>query len=103
MPRKTRPVALAVHRNTLEHRRKREMAKHASTLIGGSIRETDIRAYAFVGLTADGGAICWWDTGGVIPLFAFTDVMASMLRKNIAESGVDEEWKPGLSQGARNT
>lgn len=95
---------LSVHRNKVEARRKRELAADVDNRVGRMVRECDIRAYAFVGIAADGKAYALWDTGAVLPLWAFADTVATILRTDIQDSNVADDWRPNLrSQGEHAT
>lgn len=66
------------------------------------VREQDIRAYAIVGLAADGSAHAVWDTGSVVPMWAFTDVVSAVLRRSI-ENNIDviaEDWRPEITRAS---
>lgn len=63
-------VQLSVHRNKLESRRKRALAKELQRDTEKLVRENDIRAYAVVGIGADGKAYALWDTGAILPMWA---------------------------------
>jgi hypothetical protein len=90
-------VDLAVHRNTIEARRKRELARDVAGRTLKLARDNDIRAWAFVGLDAKGKAHALWDTGAILPLWAFADTIGNALRRDIEESGVAEDWRPALT------
>ena len=92
-----KPLSLSVHRNGIEARRKRELAGRLSRQIPDLVKGADVRAYAFVALDSEGKSRCLWDTGGIVPLWSFADMVGAMLRRDIEESGVDEDWKPSLS------
>lgn len=89
-------TSLAVHRNTVEARRKRELAKDLQKRTEKMVRDHDIRAYAVVGIGADGKAYAVWDTGAVLPLWAFADTVSTILRNDIACSKVVDDWRPNL-------
>lgn len=91
-------VSLSVHRNTIQGRRKRDQAREASAVVRDIMRQEDIRAYAFVGISADGKAFAYWDTGAVMPMVAFPDVVRGMLHESIIESGVKEDWRAPLER-----
>lgn len=93
-------VNLSAHRNTLEGRRKREAAKAASGKVLGIMRQEDISAYAFVGISSTGDVFATWDTGAIMPMVAFPEVVRSMLAEDMAQSGVQDDWKAGLKRGA---
>lgn len=96
MPAKSPVVHLTVHKNTIERRRKRLLAREMAAAAGDMARERDIRAWAIVGLGADGRAYAAWDTGAVMPKWAFAATMADILRCDVNESETEEDWKPPL-------
>ena len=65
------------------------------------IFENDIRAFAFVAIDADGKAYAQWDTGSIIPMWSFAPTVAEILRQDVVNSGVEETWKPNLSERGR--
>lgn len=91
------PVKLSVHKNTIEGRRKRLLAKELKTRTEMLTRNNDIRAYAIIGIAADGKAYALWDTGGVLPMWAFADTVSHVLREDIRNSGVKDDWRPSLA------
>lgn len=90
-------ASLSVHRNTVEKRRKRELAHEVETLARDMVRDRDIRAYAIVGIGADGRAYCRWDTGAIMPMWAFADTIGNALRRDMEDSDVEEDWRPALT------
>lgn len=88
---------LSVHRNKVESRRKRELAKELQSRTEAMVRENDIRAYAVVGIASNGKAYAIWDTGAILPMWAFADTFATTLRRDIEDSGVEEDWQPNLT------
>lgn len=97
MARTTKPVQLAVHKNTVEGRRKRALATELRSKAERLTRERDIRAFAIVGIAADGQAYAFWDTGAVLPLWAFADTVANVLRTDIQNAGIEDDWRPALT------
>lgn len=95
MPSKT--VSLHVHKNKIESRRKRQLAKCLQRNVEALVREEDIRAYALVGINSQGKAFAMWDTGAVLPQWAFADTVAGILRKDIEDAAVEEDWRPSLT------
>lgn len=93
---KSRPINLSVHRNTVEARRKRTLSRAARRDVEAIIREHDVRAYAFVAIAADGGMIATWDTGSILPGWAFPSTVQEILRRDMAQTDVEETWKPPL-------
>lgn len=96
-PAAAQPVRLSVHRNTIEARRKRVLAQELRRNAEKMVRDQDIRAYAIVGISADGKAYSIWDTGAILPMWAFADTVAHVLREDIRESAVEDDWRPTLS------
>jgi len=96
----TKPTCLTEHRNTIEKRHRKEIQ---ADMVQGvkSIGTQDVRAYAIVAITADGNAHCRWDTGSIMPLWAFAPTIQAALAREIEESGVDETWKPDLGERGR--
>lgn len=92
-----RPASLSVHKNTVERRRKRELAKSLSKAVEQLTRESDLRAYAIVGIGADGNAFALWDTGAILPQWAFADTVAHVLREVIRSCGIADDWRPSLT------
>lgn len=88
---------LSVHKNSVEARRKRVLAKEVAAGAERMVREADIRAYAIVGIGADGRGYARWDTGAILPMWAFADVVAAILRQDLAASDVAEDWRPNLT------
>src|SRR5436190_2436808 len=95
-------VKLNVHRNTVEARRKRTLSKELRNHTAKMVRDNDIRAYAIVGIAADGQAHAIWDTGAVLPIWAFADVVSHILREDIRTSDPVDDWRPVLTpQGTK--
>ncbi len=94
-------VELSVHKNTIEKRRKRELADSMASAARKMTKDCDIRAYALVGIGSDGEAYTSWDTGSVMPMWAFPSTVAEILKTDIGDaraSGVREDWKPALKK-----
>lgn len=90
------PVTLSVHRNTVENRAKRERAVYAQKRVETIMRENDVRAYAFVAIGANGKMYSTWDTGAILPQWAFPATVAYALQRDLEDHGVEEDWKPTL-------
>lgn len=90
-------VRLAAHRNTVEARRKRILSKEMRTRVERMVRDEDIRAYAVVGIAADGSAHAIWDTGAILPLWAFADTVAHVLREDVRNADIADDWRPALT------
>lgn len=87
---------LSVHKNTIEKRRKKEIANEITRMGAKMCKDNDIRAYALVGIDAEGKSHCIWDTGNILPMWAFPEVVAAMLRREMEDCGIEEDWKPQL-------
>lgn len=89
-------LRLHLHKNKIENHRKRELAKDLSRKVEALVREKDIRAYAIVGIGADGQAYALWDTGACLPMWAFPDTIAYALREDIRALDIVDDWRPSL-------
>lgn len=89
-------VSLGLHKNTVERRTKRERAKAAVANVAGLMRQEDIRAYAFVGISAEGKAYALWDTGAIMPARAFPHVVVEALSDDIHNANLEDDWRPSL-------
>jgi len=89
-------VSLSLHKNKIESRRKRDLSNRLKTQVGKLVKEQDIRAYAIVGIGSNGDAFAYWDTGAILPQWAFADTVATILRKDVQETNVKDDWKPTL-------
>lgn len=87
-------VRLSVHKNTVARRRKKERATVMSKAAADMCRVHDVRAYAIVGIACDGRAYASWDTGRALPMWAFADTVATVLRKDIETCEVEDDWRP---------
>ncbi len=94
--RKAAKTVLSCHKNTVEKRRNRQIAKDITRSGAKMCRDADIRAYALVGIDANGRSHCEWDTGSILPLWSFPSTIERMLARDIEESGIEETWKPPL-------
>ena len=90
-------VSLSAHRNTVEHRRKRTLSRELRRGVEKMVRDEDIRAYAIVGIAANGSAFALWDTGAILPLCAFADTVSHLLRDSIRDAGIVDDWRPSLT------
>lgn len=90
-------IRLGLHINKVEARRKRALAAALVRDTGKMVRDYDIRAYAVVGIGADGRAHCIWDTGAILPMWAFPATVHAALMRDLECSTVEEDWKPALT------
>lgn len=97
---KQTPRSLTAHRNTVERRQRRNTQStmaHAAKAIG----EGDVLAYAIVAIRSDGSAAAAWDAGSALPLWAFADTVRGILHEDIMGSGIEDTWRPSLSERKR--
>jgi len=95
-----KPASLTLHRNRIEARRKKDVARTVATQTLRLVREKDIRAYAFVGLAADGSVYALWDTGAAIPVRALAPLFSEVLTTDIHNAmadGLKDDWRPALN------
>ena len=90
-------VALSVHKNTIEKRR-RKAIQNNMVRAAGNMGKQDVRAFALVAISADGSALCAWDTGSILPLWGFAPTINNILSRDIEDSGVEDTWSPSLSE-----
>lgn len=86
------------HKNTLYKRKRKEKIQDLNHAIKTMVGSNDIRAYALVCFDSDGGARIVWDTGSVMPMWAFPSAVKEALSRDVEQSGVDETWKPKADQ-----
>ena len=91
-----KPVSLGLHKSQIERQRRREVRAGMVKAANGISNSANIVAYAIVGLSDDGRAFAQWDTGGIIPIWAFPHTMGEVLREDIAKSGIAEDFKRPL-------
>jgi hypothetical protein len=88
--------SLSAHKSQVERRRRKrvrdEMQKQAKEMAS----QNNIVAYAIVGLSDDGRAFAAWDTGGVVPMWAMPHTVAELLRADMEQSGVEEDFRKPL-------
>lgn len=89
--------SLSAHKNTVERRRKKDTAHSIERAARSMAVESDIRAWALVGIASDGSAHAAWDTGGVMPQWAFAATVHEVLRSDIIHADQEEDWRPALN------
>lgn len=96
MAKKAGIVSLSVHRNTLWRRKRQEAQRELCHDVRRLATSSDCRAYALVVFDANGEARAIWDTGRIIPEWAFADAIAHVLREDIgrARVGRDDDFQP---------
>lgn len=92
-----RPASLTAHRNTLAKRHRKNMQ---SGMVQAARNQgtQDVRAWALVTVRANGTISAEWDTGSIMPMWAFPSTMEAALRRDMEDSGVEETWRPELSE-----
>lgn len=91
-------LSLHVHKNKIESRRKRDLASNLTRDISRMVKEHDIRAYAIIGIGSDGKAYAYWDTGGILPMWAFPATVSQILQRDMESCDVQDDWKPPLTR-----
>lgn len=86
---------LSSHKNTIEKKRRRDVQREVDSF-GKLLKDVDVRAYAVVAIDAKGEAHCIWDTGSIVPMWAFVPTISECLKRDLEESCVEETWKPPL-------
>jgi hypothetical protein len=89
--------SLTLHRNSIERHRKNLLSKSLKTQVEKMVRTEDIRAYAVVGINSEGKAFALWDTGAILPQWAFADTVATVLKEDILDRGAVDDWRPNLT------
>lgn len=92
----TKPVSLTAHKSNIERTRRKTVKQDMQATVRNMSNNGNIVAYAIVGLSDDGRAFAGWDTGGLLPMWAFPDTVCNVLRCDIAESEVDEDFRRPL-------
>lgn len=87
---------LSVHKNTIEKRRRKDIANALTKRLKHHINSRDIRAYAVVLIDSEGGARCDWNTGSIVPMWGFASMINAALVRDIEETDIQETWKPPL-------
>jgi len=93
----SKPISLSVHKNKVEAKRKRDLAKTLRDEVEKLTREVDLRAYAVVGIAANGKGYALWNTGAIMPMWAFPDTVSYLLREDMQSQPVAEDWRPTLT------
>ena len=82
----TRP---SIHINTVRKRKRAEIGKELVILAKDFNATGKVAAYALIVFNDDGKAICRFDTGGLMPLWAFPGAVEFVTRDSI---DVDEDY-----------
>lgn len=87
---------LREYQNQQEVQRKADLEKYLIDSIKEIFQHNDIRAAAFVAIDSEGKAFSEWDTGAIVPMWAFSEMVGTILSTDLAESEVEEDWRPPL-------
>ena len=87
-----KPVNLSAHKSQIERTRRRTVRHEMQGAAGQMASQNNIVAYAIVGLSDDGRAFAAWDTGGAVPMWAMPQTVAEILRADMDQSGVDDDF-----------
>lgn len=88
-----KPIRLSVHKSNIERTRRKTVREDMRRAAVGMSNSGNIVAYALVAFSDDGRAFASWDTGGVIPMWAAPQTVAGVLRADMDESGIDDDFK----------
>ena len=89
-------VSFSAHKSQIERSRRKTLRKEMCAAASGINNSANIVSYSIVALSDDGRAFCAWDTGGAVPMWAFPQTMASVIKCDMDESGIDEDYKKPL-------
>jgi hypothetical protein len=95
----SKTASLSLHKNTIEKRRKHHLARSLTNFCRNMTKCHDVRAFAVVGIGADGKAYCHWDTGAIMPMWGFPETVAAAIRRDMEEAEIEEDWRPALPPG----
>lgn len=91
-----KPISLSVHKNQVERRRRKDLRREMQDHCYKMTSSGNIVAYSIVALADDGRAFAVWDTGGAIPMWSFPQTVAAVLKEDIQESEVEDDFKRPL-------
>ena len=89
-------VNLTVHKSQTERARRKTIRSDIEKTARAMCSRENVTAFALVTFTDDGRAAVAWDTGGCIPLWAFPATVSAVLRQDIEESEVPEDFQRPL-------
>ena len=84
--------ARTVHINTVRKRKRAQVADDLLTAAKAYAREGTMAGFALVVFTEDGKADCSFDTGGLMPLWAFPGAVEFVTRDAVRD-GVEEDYR----------
>lgn len=72
-------VSLSVHKSNIERRERATVRKEMTASAQNMARDQDIVSYAIIGFDRSGHAYVAWDTGKIMPKWAFPGAVARVL------------------------
>lgn len=87
-------VRLSVHKSNIERRERKQLIKDMQWAVDECEKRGDVIAYATVAFTADGNAFCAFDTGKMMPMWAFDAACAKVIEHNMSD--VYEDYRAPL-------
>lgn len=91
-----KPVSLSSHKSQIERTRRKKVRAEMTRDAKAMASDDNIVAFAIVAFTDDGRAKAAWDTGGVLPMWAFPQTVSEVLRCDLETSGVDDDFRKPL-------
>lgn len=89
-------VSLSVHRSNLQRIEQRELIRHLEDTVAVCRSKGNMVAFAVVAFDAEGGAFTSYDTGKIMPLWAFPAAVAGVIDKDIEAGEVEEDYRAPL-------
>ena len=72
-------VSLSVHKSNIERRERAQVRKEMTAAAKNMASKQDIVSYAIVGFDRNGNAFTAWDTGNIMPKWAFPGAIGRVL------------------------
>lgn len=94
------PADLSAHKSQIERRRRKAVRSEMVGAARDMASRNNVVAYAIVGMSDDGRCFAAWDTGGILPMWAFPATAWEVLRVSMASSGVEDDFKKPLTDAA---
>lgn len=88
-------MKLSVHKSNLEKRERRSVRDQMRKDVGHLTAGGNVVSYAIVVFADNGQATATYDTGKIMPLWAFPGACEYVIRANV-ESGPEEDFKAPL-------
>lgn len=87
-------VSLSVHKSNIERQERKLIASDMRLAVDESVRIGNVVAYAIVCFRPDGSAYCAFDSGKIMPLWAFDGACAKVIERCVADT--EDDWKAPL-------